>query len=420
MESEQYLTNKNVLLSSPGMKFNDLYYSSANSSVSMVECSFKYPRVQTLTSKDFGSNSTIYFDRQNFIGDVILHLRLPEVVNNQTLCRSWGIAAIDYISWQLGSSNSTAIQLQGSSLVQVLAAECKSAEKRYEALNLAGEEQLLPGGGATDAYILIPLPFSSYCDDTLPFDTNMLQNNISMTIQFKQDPRCIYGGSATPVNSFSVAEVLYRQGVLSDKSKSLSNALIMNPDLKYNVPFIHKQSYQSPPFTGVIDGSGLCEVQLNQFANADLTCITVGVLLNSDLYPTGNNSPRPFNYDPISNVQLRWGGELIANFPSKIYRLTNMLAKHQDSAAIPISNIGAGAVSPFTSQSKNAYMVVFDFSLMRSVCTQSHFYNTERLTNQTLSLTFNTSTSGQYRLYATYFYNAVAEIQNMTSAILIA
>lgn len=420
MNGEQYLTNKHAILSSPGQKYNDAYYSTANSSVSMVELTYGWPKVQSLSSLSFGSNSTVYIDRNNFVGPMLLHLRLPRLVANQSLVRGWGYGCIDYISYQLGSSNSTSIQLQGDGIYQAAMAQLKSGEKRLEVLRLSGEERLNDANLLNDAYVLIPLPFSTYCDDTLPIDTQMLQNNISITIQFKQDPRCVYGGSAVAPTQFLIAETMIRNGELSDKAKSLSNALIMNPELKYNMPFIHIQSFQSAPFVGVPEGSGgTCNVQLNQFANADLTCITFYAIKNSDKFATGNNTPNPFNCDEVSNIVLRWGGQTLANYPAKVYKLTNMLSEGQDSSAIPSMLVNPGTGPDFVSSGRDCYMVIFDFSQQRSVCLQSHFYNTRRLTNQTLDLSFNTTSSDTYRVYATYYYNAVAELSNLTSSIYI-
>lgn len=428
MSSDLILSTKRSVLSSGGTRYNDLYYNVMNSSVSLLECTFGYNQIQSLPSLQFGSTSTINIPNDQFIDVVVLRLVLPPIVANQSICKGWGHRMIKSIAYTLGSSNSTQIYLQTDSIFQFIMGQCESAEKRAELLRLSGEQILAPFvpplGEDTpnvEAFMVLALPFSTVCDK-LPIDSTLLQNNIQIQIQFESNPYAIYGGTAVPPTSFITAELIYRMGKLSDQSKSLRAEMIRVPNLMYSYPMIHAQSFITPSFAGATGSSGnLVQLDLNTFANADLLAISLSVVANTDKQPTALSTPNPWNYADIYNVQLSFAGQTLFQYPGKAYQLTNILAgQEQEASMIPGSYVFPGAVQPFNTVPKNNYLVWFDFSRLRSTCLHSHLFNTWRLTNQTLRLTFNTPLNGiLYTAYCTYFYNAVAELQNGTSAIYI-
>lgn len=427
--ADAILSTKRSVLSSGGYRYNDLYYNAANSSVSLLECTFNYDQIISLPSLQFGSTSTINIPNSQFVDCCILHCVLPDIVANQSIIRGWLPRMIRSIAWQLGSSNSTQIYLQTDSIYQFIMGQIETSNKRLETLRLAGEQQLAPQAPPsgqdkipTEAWWVIPLPFSTMCDK-LPIDTTMLQNNIQIQIQWESSGSAIYGGTGAIPTAFTVAEILFRQGKLSDQSKSLRAEMIKSPSLMYAYPFCHAQSFITPSFAGARVSSGnLCQMDLNTFANADLLAISLGVVLNTDRTPTGNNTPNPWNYAPLSNVQLSYAGQVLFQYPGyQAYRLTNMLTgSDQGESQIPGSYVFNGSTQPFSSLPVDQYICWFDFSMKRSTCLHSHLFNTWRLTNQTLRLTFNTpQDTVQYTAYLTYYYNAVAELSNGTSSIYI-
>lgn len=427
--SNAILSTKRGVLSSGGTAYNDLYYNVLNSSVSLLECTFEYMQIISLPSLQFGSTSQINIPNDNFIGDVILHLVLPNTSSNQTICRGWGYAILQNIAYTMGSSNSTQIMLQGDSILQTILSQSFDPVQRDEIMRLAGQEYLgvpvTPAGEdapINECFLVLPLPFSSLCSK-LPVDTTMLQNNISIQIQFNSNARLIYGGSDTPPTSFLRAEVILRQGKLSDQSKSVRAEMIMNPSLQYSYNICHAQNFVTQQFAGVraSDGVGV-QVDLNTFLNADLTAIMFYVVKNTDKLSGSTDSPNPFNMDNIYNIQLQFAGQTLMNYPGYTHRLANMLSgEYQSASYVPYSVISAGAVSPFVSVPKNCYPVIFDFARERATCNFSHFFNTFRLTNQTLRLQFNTQfgPSVTYKCYCTFFYNGIIDFKNGTSSVYI-
>lgn len=412
MKDLMYLSNKRVLLSNPGTKLNSIYYSAVNTVVDSSEVTYNTGRLSvSLSQTNFGSQSQIIVPNSSLLSEVYLHLELPAIVGNQTLCRGWALGAIDNISYLFGSSNVSQISISGQTIFQILMCECQSEEKRTEMFKLAGEEQLLPTTGRVTADIILPLPWSSACAKycKLPFDTNLLSNPITINITFKAS-NSIYGGVGVRPAGFNVATMLFRQGDLTNKDQSLKYELMKNPQLMYSYPFVHKQSY-TVNFTGQPVGAGIVSLPLLAFINADLLGISFGVVRDTDLLPQNNNTPNPFNYEDIRNLRVTYNGLTMLDAPERAWKLMNMQSI-EGSSKLQGSVVSPGGVGPFSSDPKDTYPIYINFARIRAVCFDREYQNVWRIANNVLTLDFNTLTTDNYRFFATYYYNGVSEIQN--------
>jgi len=422
-EELKYVSSKNALLANPGTKLNNTYYTSKNCVVDLVEMTFSQSRVtQSLTSTLFGSSSQIVIPIGSFIGETYLHLRLPNLTTNQSLIRGWSVGAIASIQYMWGSSNIPSISYNKQTLLHALLGENVTAEACSEMLRLAGDALYgpVPDGEYVTADLLLPLPWSSanaLHGGKLPFDTSLLQSPITLTIQL-DNASAIYGGSDSRPTGFLEASISYRTADLANKNLSLSHVLNGNPSLYYGYPFTYLQSYTSQVFVGSTDVVSPVNIQISSFINADLVGMIFSVVKLSDLSPTGNSTPNPFNYDDISNFTINLNGLNIFSVPNKMYKLTNMQ-----------SNIGAsyfannytlaGSTAPFTGQPRNCYPVFVDFARLRAVSYINYFQNSFRIANQTLNVTFNTTSTAQYQLFVTSCYNACCEVRNQQTTIYI-
>lgn len=415
-EDLKYISDKRPLLSNQGVKLSDIYYNSLNSVVDTVECTFTQGRIlQSLPSLTFGGSSQITIPIGSFLGETYLHLRLPNLVNDQCLPRGWGLACIQSISYIFGSSNVSQVTLNRQSIVQTLLAQSETSDKSSEWFNLAGEclTGPLPSGQFPEADVLLPFPWSNMSSlfPKKPYDTTLLSNPITITIQFEQ-ASAIFGGVGAKPSGFLEASVSYRTGDLAQKELSLRNALMQNPSLMYTYPFIYQQSYVSQSFLGSTDPNSPCTIQIQQFINADLVGMTLCVVKQSDVAPSGNSTPNPFNWDQISNLVLNLNGQNIYVAPGKQYKLINM----QSSMGASYFNnalVAPGSSAPFTVTPVSNYPVFVDFSRQRSAQFTNQFFNVWRIGNNTMQVQFNTSTAGvAYNLYVTMLYNAVIESSN--------
>lgn len=412
-----YLSQKRVLLSNPGTKMDNIYYSSANTTVELAEATYNNGRLFiSLNQHNFGSQSQVVIPNSSLLNEVYLHLQLEKIVPNQTLTRGWGYKIIDSISYLFGSSNVSQISINGDSLFQTIMMESETSEKRSEMFRLGGQEILNQGAvditTGLDAYVLLPLPFSSANGlfSKLPFDTNLLSNPITIQIQFGQASKIIGGSGASTVSQFTKAAIYVRQGELYNKDQSLKFQLMKNPSIMYSYPFIHHQSYTPQGFTGSVDPNSRVSVPLLSFINADLLAISVGIIKDSDLSPTGGNTPNLFNYQEMSNVRLTFNGLIMYESPAKLWKLYNMKSQIGSSYLFN-SIVQPGATAPFNSVPVDTYILIFDFSRIRSLSYQNEYQNVWRISNNTLTLEFNTPDTSTYHLYATYHYNGVCEVQ---------
>lgn len=421
-----YLSNKRVLMSAPGIKMDDIYYSAMNSSVELSECTFNNGRLQIiLSSLQFGGQSQVTIPNQSLLSQTYLHLVLPAVpstigdtINAINICRGWGWAMIDSITFLFGSSNVSQLVIPRHTILQTVMSECATAEQRSEIFRLGGQEYLSINGGSNGqpitADLLLPFPWSSMCEMVKkPFDTSLLNNPITIQVQFGNGANA-YSATGTGVSSiptqFTNASLYFRQGDLSNKDQSLKYELIKHPELMYSYPFIHHQPYITQ-FTGSTNPSSPTSINLLSFINADLVSISFGCV--QSIYNTGGGFQiSPFNYDPISNITLLFNGLVMYTSPGQLFKLYNTNsqpgASYFFNSVINPQNTPAplGPSSPV-----DTYMLQIDFARIRAVCFENQFQNVWRIGNNTLTLQLNTSTNNPYTLYATYNYNGVAECQ---------
>ena len=420
----QYISNKKTLLNAAGTKLNDLYYSNLNSTVQAVECTFfagKYR--QNLGSPNFGSISTVLIPNGSFIGSTWLHLELQNLPPNVSLPRGWGYACLSNITFLMGSSNTTSLSLSGESVWQVVAAQCDTAEKRSELFRLGGESYtspVIPTGSEAPrlcADIYLPFPFSAAGGhDKLPFDSQLLDNPITIQVQFKQ-ATAIFGGTGVKPTNFSQAVVFIRQGDLTNKDVSLRLKMLNNVGTYITYPFMYYQSNAPIPFQGSsLSTQGQCSVQLNSFINGDLVGLIISVVRRSRTAPAGNATPNPLIYDTIKDVELRLNGQIIYYAPYESYKIVTsdtILGGSYYQADL----FGSQAVAPFITQPVDVYPLLIDFSRKRNMVFHNEMPNVFRIPTQPMQLLFKTETDELYDLYATYVYNAVDEISIGTSTI---
>lgn len=403
LQDMKYLTNKKIVLSSPGYALNDLYYSNSDSVVEATECTYSTGRYQySLQSAQFGSASQIIIPNSSFVGQLYLHatLTLPTNVN---VGNAWLYSSIASVSYIFGSSNVPQITLGGQSLFELALLECDTAEKRNALMIYSGAATRNTGAAVKiSADCVIPLPFSSLVG-LVPkrlFDTNLLQNPIIIQINFNQ-ASSIFAGVGVKPSAFDNATAYIRQGDLTNKAESLRNALRLDPGVSMNYPFIHHQTYTPGPHTGVVaGGASNVSLALQSIINADLVGLSFHVMKQADLA-----SGDYFNWQEVTNISLLYNGLIIYYAPGSMHKLVSMMD----------GNLGSPSAqyALATSASSNEIVpTMINFSRMKSLSFTNHFANTFRIPNNTLTLQYNTPDTDQYVCFVTYHYNGMAQIQN--------
>lgn len=412
-----YLTKKQTILDNPGYKLSDIYYNVYNSTVDDVEITWNLGRFRTnLNNANFNGTASVFIQNNSVTENVYLHLELPAdaVKVNQSLMRGWGYACIRSVNYTLGSSSVPNVNISGESFFQIVMAQCKDAEKRSEVINLGGQEYLEPTDEVIYADIPILLPFSGMCFGKKPFDTDILNSVLNIQIEFNDTDR-IYGGTnLTRPTQFSAAQIITRQGRWENKSNSIKQELINDPSSMYPYPYIYAQSYPVP--TQTTDANGVINFDLQSFKNGDLMGIGFSVVKNSDYDSGSTGAPNPFNYVDLLDIEIQHDGQIMYNSPGYLYKLAQM-----ETAECP--QYWNGSVINSNNEESipiNNYLFICDFSRLRSVCYHDKFYNTFRIAQNTITAQMTLPESAtQYRIFATYYYNAIYEFQDGDSNLII-
>lgn len=422
------LVTKRTILSNPGTKLDyGLYYNAVNTLVQASQVTWTQGRYkQSLSSPQFGAQSTIIIPNGSFVQTLSLHLEFPAALAaNMVLNRGWGFAAIQSISFLMGSSNVPQITIQGSSIYQLMLAQTEGVLKRSEMLALAGQECKVVDGTIPVADLIIPLPFSVFAgkDSPFPFDTNLLQNPITINVQLNPLRNFCSGTGVPsyPYYQFGKAEASLKLGDMLDKSAGLRRKMQDNPDLIYGYPFNHFQSYQasfdSYGKTSSGQGSGQT-INLLGFINADLLGIVIGVQKAIDTNPTRTNDViNPLIYEEVADVSVMFNGLVMHSTTGQQHKLTGMNSVN-DATYVQQSIIDIPAVSgvgPFTSTAANVYPVYIDFAQVRSMNFHKEYENVWRIANNTLTLNLRTPNvvdGTKMVVYCTYVYNGILDVKN--------
>jgi hypothetical protein len=420
--SLQYLASKRSEIASPGIKMMTEYYSALNSSVQLAEVNYNIGRFTvSLNNLSFNGFTQVLIPNQSLVSTVYLSLTLPPILSNQTICKGWGLAIINSISFILGASNVSQITIPGYSMFSALMAESDSNEKMDDLLVNAGSEQLVPTAGNINANIMIRLPFSGACalKSKLPYDSSMLNNPIILQINFGS-AATIYGGSNTTIpTGFLQAQLVLCQGDFTNKENSLSFPLRANPTLEYTYPWIHLQQASVGQFFGSTNSSQPVSVTLQSIINSDLVAIYFYAVQTQYLSSSAGSSPSPFLADQLSNIQLLFNGLVLYQTPNT---LSNLVDDKNTPGAFYyttslLTSLGGGGFGPYSDTPVKCYLSEISFSRLRAICIGNEMMNTLRIGNQSLVLNFNTSTTNSYQLFVTYCYNSVIETSQGNSKI---
>ena len=415
-DEDRFLTDKRIFLNNPGTQKSDIYYTKDNTEVDAIEATYYDGRFQIdLTNRAFGGGGAVNIPNQMLVGTTYLQVRLPVLVANQAIPRGWLFGLISRIDYVFGGANVGNLSINGQSLFQIIMAQCESEAKRSQILRLAGEEQLVAGGRPV-GQIILPLPFSTACGvfSKKPYDTRALSNPIQINVFFNPGAS-IYGGTGVIPASMQQAQVALRQGELSNPGQGITPILRRIPDALYNYPILHHQSFPvAMAATGVsVDNAALFKgnVNLQQFIDADLVSIYIGVILDSQRTPGGNNTPNPFNYADVQNVEVLWNGTVLFRADENLHELMQV-SKSGGASFWENSVVNVGAVAPFTSFPQNNNMVIVDLARVREECFDGKFQNTFRIGQQTLTLSLDVAVSGNYTVFCTYIYNGMISTQS--------
>ena len=426
-QSGEFLTNKRVLLNSPGERKTELYYLEKDTVVDEVETQVIHGRYETSLNLFFGTTSNIIINNSgNFVHHCFLNITLPAVQENEFLARGWGYAILKQILWTLGSSTQSQLRLDSKTIFQTVMQMCRSSEKKNAILELGGAEYTSPSAGPVSAVVFLPLPWSSLgvgrCFK-LGMDTGLLtsQLNIQITLNTASS---IYGGSATHPVAMDECFFSTREQELSNKHNSLRSELMSNSDQMLGYPFIRRES----PTAKYTTTEANVVLSLQEFLESDLQGIMFTAHLLEDQDNTGGFAPNPLFALEIEDIELLFNGQTLYKLRGKTGNLISMLyndgSSHIDNSRIARTSIVSGV--PSSPDKSHVYNLPMNM-IRENISYEGVYSNSKRFANQTMQLKLKIKnppnlavgqTGSQPAIvHFTYLYSAIAEIQNGVSTI---
>lgn len=451
--------SKRTLKSMPGERYDSLYYNKKSSAVELIENTATLGKFQVkLSNSTYGGTSPVTFPNLNYIGKCYLHIEIPvpnwTPTSQAVLCKGWGLALLNRIDLLIGNANISSQFLDRICMFHSLCS-AKQTEDDLDfdllmggmAAFTTGQNQFEVINGKYTADIILDMPWSNYCqqdESKLYFDTSLLTAPITLNISFNQ-PNSIWGDTYDPIaaNQQPTATLFYRQLELTNRNQSLRNSLFSAPGSVISYPSNFRQSF-TVPFSvadqSVPMGPGsyydVGPLNLMSFLNADLLGMTLSVHLQNELFPptagapTGLHPAQPWNCLPIIDIQILFGGEPVYVAPGFSHRL---ISQEPTISNVCLNNtiIDTTAAPSFTQKvgSLRSYITFIDMSRLRAFCNTSTFFNTIKLPQQVLQISFKLATqyattqadgivkniTGPLVLHACYFYPQVLEVNSTGS-----
>lgn len=272
------------------------------------------------------------------------------------------------------------------------------------------------------ASIPIHLPSSSIKvddDNAFPVDLSLMDGvAINLTIYLRQPSEIFWSatGAGLPVN-FNYCAIALRNLVFADRSQSIREQLISNPQALDSTFWTAMQSFTPPPFVGSADPANPCQVSLSAFRAGALSNIVLVLQKVADISSAGNALKNVWCLWEPQNVELLVNGTPVQRLrgrSSVLYSAQSYL----DGTSFPSQRyaVAGGATTASSYEANVVDMQLTQFSNLvgdRSVFSQA----AADMTNMVLTLKFTTPDSDTYRLTAIYCYEGALVI-NSTANIL--
>lgn len=365
--------------------------------------------VVDVPSKTGGSSSTIIFNPEQGVSDIVLTLRLPQqTYTGLALTQGWGYAMIKNIALRIGGSS--LYYFTGQQMFLEAVSDCEDSVKR-DILQFLGGQAMVQQSDFDDinkrtAYVYLKLPFNSPSqqEKPLPLATDLLTQPLQIIIEFNSFASVFLQNTAvasysTPPNAFDVAQVCFRQTHLADAGMLLARRENMN-EKAYSYPLRY---FPQTAFATTINATAGQEVQINLtgFRSGMVKEIVLWAVKNSDL--GGGN---PWAWDLPSDVRLLVNGLVYYDARSASHQLWSLIDRK---ASASVNTIGvAPDATPASGQDFNEYTstwVVIPFSQRVEVNSGENIVESGLpIMNSVVNLTLKLPNTATYTIFAEYRY----------------
>ena len=314
----------------PGEVADTYYQSVENTKVQAFASTTENRFNVSIPAPAFGSSSTILFNPAEGLGDIVLTCTIPapagSLYTNWALPKSWLASSVESLALRIGGSS--LYYFSGDSVFVDTLLDCEDSGKRDAVVTLAGAELTnLAAFGAElnrTASIYIKLPFNSISalQKPLPLPTDMLTQPISILIQFKRADQVFFktqnaADVANLPQSFSFAQMNFKQTHLTDQSKLLAHRMDMNKEAySYGLRYFTNQPFRSN-VTGAL--SSPAQINVTGFRQGSIQYMDIWAVKVSDI-----QASQSLKFTPITDVKLSVNGLIYYDSQKSSAQLWNL------------------------------------------------------------------------------------------------
>ena len=409
----------------PGMSM-DTYYAGLENSKKQVHATTIDNRFfVNIPSLNSGSSSTVTFNPNEGLAEVIMTLRLPVPTQSGSeaagtglaLGAGWGYQLLRRLGYRYGSSQLYYIS-GAQNYVQALSL-CEDSDKKQQMVFLGGQAITSPtdwaDAGKRTAYVYLRLPHSSpaLSGGALPFPSDILTAPIQLQIDLNDFSRVISSATINSVppsvipTTLLSAVVNFTQVTMQDAGDLVARRFDMSKHA-LTIPLCEgwTQEEIQVPFTA--GDSGQFQLSLTGCKAGDLKKVRLWITQDSDVSSAvGLQAPNKF-YAP-SQVTFAINGLIYLDSANGSWLLTNLLRRRTPpvvTTSVLAAPTGAGNVTWAVAPYSNAWVEIDlaqphtngdsqEVSLCHGVAVM----------NSVLNLTGVMPAAGSYTLHCEYVLN---------------
>jgi hypothetical protein len=398
---------------------SDLYYpGQENTDIQCYATTVENRYIVSVPSINFGSSSTVVFNPQEGMGDIILTAQLPapsgSLYTNWALSRGWLSQCLRSVGLRLGGSSLyyfTSDQLEIQNFV-----DCEDSGKKNALWALSGAELLQASDFADEnkrsasIYIKLPTNTISALQKQLPFPTDLSVQPIQLILEWNRAEDVFFPLTSPAVvanlpSGFANAQVQFKQVHMADTGNLLARRANMNQEA-LTIPLRNFQ--QTVYTTNVRVGAAgeVASINLTGFRSGSVKNIYLYALQIADGAGAAVNVGNRRNYAQMPLVQLSVNGLIYydsRNSASQLWSLCDLKTPATfDNTVLSISSSTVATATPVATP-----WVVVPFAQTSEVlANHNEVVMGLPIQNAVVNLNVAFTAAGTYRLFASYQYVA--------------
>ena len=321
----------------PGMEM-DTYYAGKENSKLQAHATVEDNRFfVALPSLNSGSSSTVTFNPNEGLSEVIVTLRLaaPSNATGLALQAGWGYNLIKRIGYRYGSSQLYYITA-AQNLVQALSL-CEDSGKKQQLFFLGGQALLTPAdwadAGMRTAYVYLRLPHSSpaLSGGALPFPSDILTAPVQLQIDLANFASLISetpAAAGVPPSQLEFATVNFTQVTMQDAGDLVARRFDMSKHA-LTIPLVDGWTQEEVQFPVAVGANGQFQVSLTGCKAGDLRKLRVWVTADADQTPDANGKVSPNKFIAPAQLTFAINGLIYLDSANGSWLLTNLLRRRQ-------------------------------------------------------------------------------------------